>query len=109
LATAGRNLQEVQGAEEALQLTLLGVAGVAVHRHRQGVEVEVELKDQSAQAVAVEEAIQEHQSFLQVVVAAAAEKVRQARKLEVEGAGAIEGLHEQGVGVEVLLVDRDPS
>jgi hypothetical protein len=108
LATAGRNLQEVQGAEEALQLTLLGVAGVAVHRHRQGVEVEVELKDQSAQAVAVEEAIQEHQSFLQVVVAAA-EEVRQARKLEVEGAGAIEGLHEQGVGVEVLLVDRDPS
>jgi hypothetical protein len=101
----GLVLPQVQGAEVVLQLIFLGAAEVAGHQHRQE-EVEVEeRKVQSAQVV-VEEAIQEHQSFLQV---GAAGEVRQARKLEVEGAAAIEGRSEQEVEVGVLLVVRDPS
>lgn len=101
---AGLVLPQVQGVEVVLQLIFLGAAAVVVHQvHQEVVEV-VELKAQSAQVVE-EEAIQEHQSFPQV---GAAEEVRQARKLEVEGAEAVEGQSEQEVEVGVLLVDRDP-
>lgn len=102
---AGLVLPQVQGVEVVLQLIFLGAAAVVVHQvHQEVVEV-VELKAQSAQVVVEEEAIQEHQSFPQV---GAAEEVRQARKLEVEGAEAVEGQSEQEVEVGVLLVDRDP-
>lgn len=97
---------QVQGAEVALQLTFLAAAAVAVHQNHQEVEGVVELEAQSAQVVVEEEATQEHQSFLRVE---AAEEVRQARRLGVEVAAAIEGWNEQEVGVGALLVDHGPS